>query len=455
MPNKKRQPFYFFMLEVQKKHQNRGKNYSLRQMPEIASPLWATMTPEEKKPYELQAKNYNGSATGGGNIKTCHGIDYSVVEREQRTAQTQEKRMKEDVLQIIKQAILTQNLPHMTFFIMHINYFCESRGKDGNAIFDAAELAILDFSLQDGIKRGMHTFINLEALPYGYTYEAMRHSDETHQLPLPPDTIGHTKIRDALVEVLRFTEDNDENVCAPIFTFDNHVPVIRSIFNEVFALAHTGPIKPDQVRIYPLSHLLFHLKNATTDHAGPAAAQQPFASVFLAEGYLERGTFEYSEGVACEHHQENDRVPFCSQTKIKGWAFAIIHSCAPDLGIEFIEGKHEPINTLRAPQVKVPDDVSVYTATDIASDTNPWNSGSNIFSNTASTQNFHNTSTSSISRNPHNLTSSTVSHASHNTSWRPSTAASIKNESIGSADDFPALPLLRDYKRGKGRGNLL
>ncbi|XP_055680766.1 protein maelstrom homolog [Lutzomyia longipalpis] len=432
MPNKKRQPFYFFMLEVQKKQRERGKHYSLQEMPAIASPIWASMSKEEKAKYEEQAKRHNGQLGSSSSIKTCHGIDYTEVEREQRQAAKQQKTMKEDVRQMIKQAILAQKISSKTYFVIHINYFCQSRGSDGEPHYDAAELAILDFSLEDGIKRGMHTFMKLDTLPYGYSFEATRHTNDTHQLPLPPDTIGQTTIREAVLEVINFISEVDDDVCPPIFTFDDHIPVVRSIFDDV--LSQLATANPGDVRIYSLSELLFHLKAATHSQAVIAAPQQPFASVFLAESYLERGTFDYAEGLPCEYHQEIDRVPNCSQTKIKGWAFSIIRSCAPDLGITFMEGKHEPMNTQPTPQPKIRDDESVFTATDLTSEANRSN-----FSHSAPIRNPW----GAASQAPTGISSTANTSSYFNTT---------KDSSFANTDDFP---LLRDIKRGKGRGNLL
>uniref|UniRef100_A0A1B0D8T9 Maelstrom domain-containing protein n=1 Tax=Phlebotomus papatasi TaxID=29031 RepID=A0A1B0D8T9_PHLPP len=331
---KKLQPFYFFMLEVQKKNADLGKKYSLREMPEIASPLWEGMTKEEKKPYEEMASressNEKSFSTG---IKTSHGVDYSEIEKEQKAAAMEEKLMKED-------------------------------DANGELRYDAAELAILEFSLQNGIGRGMHTLMCLPELPYGYYFEAKRHSSDTHDLPLPPDTVGKTTIRDAIIEAIKFVNCNDEDVCSPIFTIDNHIPVVRSVIKEVLSSRTLGP--PIDLRVHSLSELLFHLKNATHDQATSDIAP-PFASVFLAETYLNRGTFDYAEGLACEYHEAKDRVSHCSQTKVRGWAYSIIKSCGPDLGIELISGKHEPLAALAFESLKIADDESFFTAADLES----------------------------------------------------------------------------------------
>ncbi|XP_055711251.1 protein maelstrom homolog [Phlebotomus papatasi] len=403
---KKLQPFYFFMLEVQKKNADLGKKYSLREMPEIASPLWEGMTKEEKKPYEEMASREGGQeksfSTG---IKTSHGVDYSEIEKEQKAAAMEEKLMKEDVKQIIKNAILAQNLTKKNFFLLHINYFCESKDASGELRYDAAELAILEFSLQNGIGRGMHTLMCLPELPYGYYFEAKRHSSDTHDLPLPPDTVGKTTIRDAIIEAIKFVNCNDEDVCSPIFTIDNHIPVVRSVINEVLSSRTLGP--PIDLRVHSLSELLFHLKNATHDQAISDIAP-PFASVFLAETYLNRGTFDYAEGLACEYHEAKDRVSHCSQTKVRGWAYSIIKSCGPDLGIELISGKHEPLAALAFESLKIADDESFFTAADLES-------------------------------------TITESHASISNLLSPSTSKS----------NTSAFPRLSEFKRGKGRGNLL
>ncbi|XP_055686515.1 protein maelstrom homolog [Lutzomyia longipalpis] len=432
MPPKKRPPFFHFMLEVQKAHEKAGQHYAMSEMPAIASPLWERMTKEERAKYERMSKESSGQPTSShinaGSIKTCHGIDHAEVEREQRQAANQEKKMKDDVRDIINRAILAQDLGQKTFFVIHINYFCESMDPDGARRYDAAELAILDFSLQDGIKRGMHTFMKLHTLPYGYGFEASRYSKETHQLPLPPDTIGNTTIREALQEVLRFI-GHEEGVWPPIFTSDTDIPVVQSIFREV--LSQVAGVNVNDVRIYSLSQLLFHMKNATHSQATKVNTEQPFASIFLAESYLKRETFDYSEGLPCEYHVDIDRVTHCSQTKVKGWAYSIIHTCAPDLDIEFVEGKHEPMMTLAVPQLKFPDDESFssfFTASNVTPRAIP-------VSHTPSV-NRHNDS---------NLAQFPVAYMS-------TYAENTEDVSMANTDEFP---LMREFKRGKGRGNLL
>lgn len=323
------------------------------------------MTKEEKKPYEEMASRESGHEKSfNAGIKTSHGVEYSEIEKEQKAAAMEEKLMKEDVKHLIKNAILAQNLAKKNFFLLHINYFCESKDTNGELRYDAAELAILEFSLQNGIGRGMHTLMYLPELPYGYYFEAKRHSSDTHDLPLPPDTEGKTTIRDAIIEAIKFVNCNDEDVCSPIFTIDNHIPVVRSVIKEVLSSRTVGPLI--DVRVHSLSELLFHLKNATYDQ-GISDISPPFASVFLAETYLNRGTFDYSEGLACEYHEAKDRVSHCSQTKVRGWAYSIIKSCGPDLGIELVSGKHEPLSGLAFGSLKIADDESFFTAADFES----------------------------------------------------------------------------------------
>ncbi|XP_055677737.1 protein maelstrom homolog [Lutzomyia longipalpis] len=415
MPTKKRQPFYFFMVEMQKKHREKGTKYSLREMPAIAAPFWAKMTKEEKAKYEAQSKRYNEDRSGSSDIKTCHGIAYREVEQEKRRAAEESRKMKEEVRQLINTAILAQNLSSKMYYVIHINYFCESRDSNGEVRYDAAELAILDFSLEDGVKHGMHTVIRLDELPYGYTFEASYHTEKTHMLPLPPKTIGCSTIDDAVEEVLRFI-NMDEDVCPPIFTSDLDLPIVRSVFREVLQRL---PTKHHDVRIYSLSELLFNLKNVTHGQTASAVTQPPFASVYLAECYLARGTFDFAEGLPCQFHQEVDRVTHCSQTKVKGWAFSVIHSCAPDLGIQFVEGKHEPESAMSEPTYVKPQDESFTSVAGLMSEADRLK----YFSILPSTD--------------------------------TSFLDNFKDLSIANTINTDDFPLLRDFKRGKGRGNLV
>ncbi|GAB0095488.1 hypothetical protein DMENIID0001_108800 [Sergentomyia squamirostris] len=268
----------------------------------------------------------------------------------------------------------------------------------------------------------MHTTIKLDCLPYGFTFEAQRHTEETHLLPLPPRTMGNTSIRDAVIEVIRFVNYNDEDMGSPVFTFDDHIPVVKSVFQDVLS-KKSGGDNSMKINVFSLSELLFHLKNATMEHATVRTNTIPFASVYLAESYLERGTFAFCEGLPCDFHQEIDRVQHCSQTKIRVWAYSIIHYCARDLGIEFIQGKHAPMDSLEVPQFKLPDPPeSVFTAaTDFASE----------------------------------VGQSSYSHVTRYTTPGSNTGpGSIASSSRAFSDDFPQLS---DHfkRRGKGRGNLV
>lgn len=70
------------------------------------------------------------------------------------------------------------------FYIVHINNFCYAHSHKKNYL---AEIAVSRFNLLNGVNadKVFHRMIKPGPLPLGYSYEAKKNSEESHQIPPP------------------------------------------------------------------------------------------------------------------------------------------------------------------------------------------------------------------------------------------------------------------------------
>lgn len=70
------------------------------------------MTPDQKNPYEKQAKEAKGSQTGGGQGEryTSQGIPFSEIDRVNAAVKLAEENMHKEINQLVKQSYLDNSL---------------------------------------------------------------------------------------------------------------------------------------------------------------------------------------------------------------------------------------------------------------------------------------------------------------------------------------------------------
>lgn len=336
-------PFFFYMLEYRRQQESRGKSFAggMEQLMNEAGPSWNRLTDSERQVYKEQATVYKTLPKQNyGEKYTAQGVPYSQVDKEKQELLKKQKTIGLVISEMIQTAVHNNELEKMQMFFISVNYFC----KTNTDLFVPAELAMVQYNLESGVQSKMHQLINPVKLPLGLKLEAKQYSEETHELPIPPDAIGETDLEEVLLKILNFT-DYKANTKAttkaqkqfPLITDEKQVPVVESILDQCYE-----ETKIDyRFVVIPLGDLFYHLKRATEKYGLDICT---FPSKTMADILLKKDTYEYTSGIACDYHEERGNPRFCALSKVVRWTYILSDNCCLDLSIDLIAGSHLPSN---------------------------------------------------------------------------------------------------------------
>lgn len=165
-------------------------------------------------------------------------------------------------------------------------------------IYSPAEVSLLKFNLELGIIDTYHTLVNPGSLPTGMAYEAKLHSENWHKLTPPPNALGEILFSNVFREIHEFAFDYDKNQVHTLYTSPDHIPIAESILNT-FAVEADESM--DTFSICSITELFFHLKSST---AKLGEKMNIFPSIHIAQAMLDKDSYQYFEGLACEVNQK-------------------------------------------------------------------------------------------------------------------------------------------------------
>ncbi|XP_061519567.1 protein maelstrom homolog isoform X1 [Anopheles gambiae] len=389
----KKNGFFYFMLDYKKREEAKGRKFSgLDQVAPIAGEVWKKMNAQQREPYNVQAKQDVLNTSGGKGKITNIGIPISEITQEKRDRESKAERLKKLVSTLVMNAaskngmcggnhrqaervahsadthgrllsaFLSAVLEKQEFYFISMAYFC----RTNTGVHLPAELAVVRYSLEGGVKDKLHMFINPGRLPIGMAYDAQRHAEEDHQLPLPPNAMGVSDYGDVAMRLFSFLLQNDDMPL--LFTDETDVPRVESMLEHILS-DHLSEI---ELRICPLAELFFRLKQNVELYM---MDQTTFPSVYIAQQIITKDVYDYTKGISCDYHEEKDNVLYCPLSRCIRWAYIISDNCCQDMGIEPIPGKHVPLNANTNPTACTYDLSSFVSAHD---DRDSFVSGSNV-----------------------------------------------------------------------------
>lgn len=335
--NKNRQPkgpYYFFMMEYKKKKEAEGYNFrgGSFELQSKASPHWNNMTMEEREPYLKMAQQHREFLRQNGERYTSQGVPLSVVEAEQKAKEQKTDTIKNTISSMLDAGVASNELEKVEFFFISFAYFCVT----SNGTYIPAEMGLVRFSLRDGVKDRLHMFIDPGKLPLGFSYDAKVHSESDHQLPIPPDAMGEKDNDEIVLRLFNFLSQGEK--MPPLFTETTEIKMVENILKGILTQAN---MDENTLLVCPLSELFYQLKRATESFGMDI---KTFPSVHIAQAIIQKDVYEYTNGIACDFHEEKGNGKYCPQSKCIRWAFIISDSCCLDLSIEMKPGRHLPLN---------------------------------------------------------------------------------------------------------------
>ncbi|XP_044728826.1 protein maelstrom homolog [Chrysoperla carnea] len=324
--------YYFYMLHVQNRHP--GRPIGLAEAARIAGPEWERMSKNQRAPFQKLADEEKMRQKGSGDKFDSYGRSYAYLDNEKEIQTQKEESMRKNVKERIEIALINDTLVQEEFFFIDINIFCEVYDKEYEKYFYyPAEIAISKYTLKDGVSKTYHSAINPGRVRTGYTRTAQQHSDETHQLPIPPDALGEKDMNIILKQVLEFLKDNCNKSTLPyLYTLPKQIQIVEGVLSQ---LCNEREICID-FKIFSLPELFMYLMNAT------ASAKDKFDTPTIAQLAIEKDVYDYYKRLACDYHETTDVLHMCSLSKVKRWGFIISDYCLQFLDVPVILGQHLP-----------------------------------------------------------------------------------------------------------------
>ncbi|XP_037038857.1 protein maelstrom homolog [Bradysia coprophila] len=323
--------FYFYKLRFEK--ENKGKVFSkgITNIEVAARESWRSMTLQKRDPYEVLAKEAASTQKTGPKVdKTV--MSESLIESENNKI----------VNEMVRRSVVNNTVQTNEYYFIAANIFCET----GVNKYLPAEIALLKYTLQDGVIRTYHTFVNPETIPMGYKFIALELSETTHQLPLPPNAMGEKDFDIIQQEIYKFI--GNAPTCKqgfiPLFTVAEDVRMVELICEDLLGSTSDQAINR-RYKTMSIDQLLFDLKTSIgrAQKREPFSGESQFKSVDDATSQLNREKYKFLSEIACEFHDEKDCSKYCCLSNVKRWAYVFSENISVDLKIPLVGGKHFPI----------------------------------------------------------------------------------------------------------------
>lgn len=166
------------------------------------------------------------------------------------------------------------------------NYFY----KTHELVYSPAEIAVSKFTIEQGLLKSYHTFVDPQTVQVGYAFEAKDRYERIHRLNPPPDAVGESNYDNIFASILdilgikltdRYPQGDERRPM--VFIRKEDMPMIESILDQ---LAYDNPWR-EMFDLFELEVLFNELKNAAEfDLNNPSRPKIPMAvsSYFIEQG---------------------------------------------------------------------------------------------------------------------------------------------------------------------------
>lgn len=298
---------------------------------EAAGPVWEKMNADERRPFEDLAKLERGGKNAVKYTTTGQKID--VVQKREMEKVANEQKMREAIDARIRIAAETRRIAEEIFYFIHVNHFCVTTSP--NKKYYAAEIAVVRFTLGEGVTPDnvFHMIVKPGPLPIGYTFQAKKTSDDTHQLPFPMGQDAEDNLTQVMNSLMKFlTEFNGRYKVPPMYVEARNKEVVEDVLkNLAIDFGHDEKL----FTVYSMEYLFYILRNTV-------AQRNVFPAESLSTLELEKDIYDFCQDIPCDYHSDSDVPNHCSRSHVIRCAYIICDNCCGDLGIDLIPGQHVP-----------------------------------------------------------------------------------------------------------------
>ncbi|KAH8246316.1 hypothetical protein KR032_000227 [Drosophila birchii] len=335
MAPKKHNGFMMFVNEW-RDNNPQGRKMSLAQAVNHCGELWKNLTTQQRGPYNSSAKDADVQARATKERLNCYGQAISDVDQAQRDMVENVLHMKRSIERVVMDAQKSHDLENTKFVFCAFNYFTKALKSD---VYVPAEFSACEYSLKEGIISVYSTIIDPGHIIFGQASDAQHHSSTTHSLPLPPKALGESNMAKLYSQIVEYLTKCHGNKPLIVFTPTEMMAMVKSCF-RFLTCESKGDV--DNILVYDIQYLLFILKKEVLNIAG---LPDDKINIYVTDAIFLRDFFEFTPGIACQFHEENDRSKYCTLSLVKRWCFIFSDFMCGDLAITVLPGKHIPPKT--------------------------------------------------------------------------------------------------------------
>lgn len=240
-----------------------------------------------------------------------------------------------------KDQVLREN-----FYVFSFQSYFEFPDEEG---YQPCELAIVEYSLHDGITRQFHAMINPGRVVLGLGAEAKLWSERTHKIPTVGFELGRTDHDVLWREVLEFVNPRGDACFPPLYTRISEEVKNTRCLEYLARLAGQANRLSKVYQFENLAHALY-------DHA-----KLQIPSLNLIKEGCGSSLYDYECDTKCDYHDEIECL-FCAVLTVKKCCFWMSDAFMKVFKIEITE-RHLPVRQLPRYDIIAPEDMVVHKYT--------------------------------------------------------------------------------------------
>ncbi|CAG5123494.1 unnamed protein product [Candidula unifasciata] len=350
MPKKKSNGYLMFMIEEKKRILAETKQApSMQEMAVLCNESWKRLSPEERATYNAMAKRANLKGGQDPDLMRLDNQGQIIALRKSAAQEAAMLRTREK--QDLVKSWEGQDLLDIRFHVINFQVMYTDEPVD---YYLPLEVGMVSFTLRDGITKHLHSFIDAGEVPHGNMHLALKHSENTHKIPLSFEQADSDFLR-LWTRLEKFVvSDPHRDDVPPIFCLASEKVIVQSCLDYIHYHARTG--EPNIfTRVYALEDLVMSLLLQSGKFTVKPSETQIHDSLL-------RNQWDYVSSIRCAYHDESD-CSYCSLAIVKRLSFAIFDMLSSVLGFKLKEHHMPDESSNQTFTVKLPSSAARRTDT--------------------------------------------------------------------------------------------
>merc|ERR1719239_1047561 len=286
-----------------------------------ARPSWSQMSAEQRKPYDLRAKQLHKEMQQIPGEWRRKDNQRQFIDSRADPVQEMEKRRASDRNIMTLELKGCGDLRDKIFYVINFQLLFSDDTLD---IRMPVEIGIVRMSLREGILSDVHRIFYPGDVPRGYRSKALDHKNTYHQIPIEySEADQNLRGLWQQMEEFVFKHVADGEDAPPLFCLSDELVDTEMCLQFLHDASESASRNPFTVRA--LDDLVFVLLSLTTPGANPAKTQ--------IRDKLLINRWDYCSAIRCSFH-ENEDCKYCSLSITKRYSFAIFDLLSTTLDFE-------------------------------------------------------------------------------------------------------------------------